>query len=91
MSIWQVLIQLIAAGMVVSIVCRAVKMNAQTREPVRWALMSQGGAAFALAVIPFGRPHWLPWLIAGYMAAGLVVQMVTARYWSRGQPKQFER
>lgn len=92
MSITNVLlIQALAMCMVVSIVCRAVKMNPRTAESVRWAMVSQGGAAFFLAVVPFGHPDWLEWLVAAFFAATLWVQLVTARYWSRGQPKSFER
>ena len=86
---WQCLLQILAAGMVVSMVCRAVKMDHNTLEVVRWALVAQGGAAFFLAVIPFGKPHWLPWLIALYMASNLFAQAVTARYWRTSQPWQF--
>lgn len=91
MSIWQAMLQLIAAGMVISIVCRAVKMDGDTLEAIRWAMVAQGATAMLLAVVPFGKPHWLPWLIGGYMAANLLMQVVTARYWRHGQPQPFRR
>lgn len=91
MSVFQVLLQLMAAVMAWTIVCRAVKMDENTREPVRWALTAQGGASFFLAVMPFVFAHWLPWLIVAFVATTLGVQFVTASYWSRGTPKQFER
>jgi hypothetical protein len=91
MSIWQGLLQVMAAAMVVSIVCRAVRMTADTREAVRWAMVAQGVSSLALVVVPFGRPHWLPWLVAGYMASSLFMQWATSYYWRSGQPAQFTR
>lgn len=89
MSIW--LLQLLAAGVVVSIVCRAVKMDENTIEPVRWGILCQGGAAFAVAIAPFWVPEWLPWLLVIYMATALFAQMATARFWREGQPQQFRK
>lgn len=85
------LIQSLSLGIVLSVVCRAVKMSARTASPVRYAMVAQGGAAFAVFMIPFGRPELLDWLVAGFILATLAVQLATARYWSRGQPKSFER
>lgn len=85
------LIQLLALGMVLSVVCRAVKMSVRTASAVRYAMVAQGGAAFAVFVVPFGRPELLDGLVAMFILATLGVQLATARYWSRGQPKHFER
>jgi len=88
---WVWLVQALALCMVVSSVCRAVKMDASTHEPVRLALVLQGGAAFALAVIPFGRPGWLLGLVALFVATTLAGQAITSRYWRRGQPEQLRK
>lgn len=71
--------------------CRAVAMSASTLPAIRhsFAALCAAGAAVALAAL--FRPDVLTWSLIGLLAAMLLVQLATARYWRPGVPSSFTR
>jgi hypothetical protein len=77
--------------------CRVVRTNAGTHEPVRLAFVVLASVAVACAIAPFG---WLQpclpaqppgWTQITLLAAMVLVQALTARYWRDGVPCHFQR
>jgi hypothetical protein len=81
----------LATALIVSLAARANLMNGDTAAPVRWAFAAQAGAALLVALAPWVRPAWVPAAWMALLASVVLVQLVTARYWSRGAPQQFLR
>lgn len=83
------------AGMALaySAACRAIgHMSAETAPVIRWAIAMQGMCGLGMAVIPLARPDLLGACAAAMVLSSAAVQIVTARYWPRGNtPAQFRR
>lgn len=91
---------LLALGLAASCVCRLVKMDASTIREIRLAFWFEALAALlvlgapAMPILWHQFCHWPPgttptaiWLLL--MLAGLLVQVVTSRYWRFGVPRHF--
>lgn len=75
------------AGMALaySAACRAIgHMSAETIPEVRWAIAMQGMCGLGMAVIPLARPELIWACAAAMVLSSAAVQIVTARYWPRG-------
>ena len=73
-----------------SIFCRAVRMTAQTLLPIRLSMFSLG----AVGLLGLAAPllEWRPDLFSlALLAAVVVVQITTSRYWRVAVPPSFER
>lgn len=83
------------AGMALaySAACRAIgHMSMETIPTIRWAIAMQGMCGLGMAVIPLFRPDLMAASAAALVLSSAVVQIVTARYWPRGNtPPQFRR
>lgn len=80
--------ELACAALFFSVFCRMLKTSTRTRVPVRMAFWLLGTVAVAGMAWPvLGWP--LPWFGVLLCLAIVVVQSVTAYYWSRGVPRQF--
>lgn len=91
-----------AAMLMWSCFCRLVKTNAGTYREVRWAILLELIAAGMLLGAPFmpwlmpREVDWAPlstpmWVWVAMLAAALVMQLVTARYWANGEaPEHFQ-
>jgi hypothetical protein len=83
-----VLWEALCAALFWSVFCRLVRTCPTTRLDVRIALVLVGTAA----LIGIGAPiySWLPdWVTLVIVGAVVVMQMVMARHWLHGVPRQF--
>lgn len=85
--------ELLCVALVWSCFCRSVLMDENVRKPVRLAFWFLGFAAIAAAVFPIAfpevplfQPNWLTVLL---LLAIVLVQYVTAMFWSGRTPQRF--
>lgn len=91
-----------AAALSWSCLCRLVKTDAETQREVRWAILLEliaAGFVGMAPLLPYLMPNdipWAPlttpgWVWLGLLIAATLMQLVTARYWHVGVPRQFQR
>jgi hypothetical protein len=92
-SAWaRVLLAVLGIGIMFSCLCRAKWMSlGGTANAIRWATTALASAGCVLLVVALLRPDWVLGALLCLSAAALAVQVVSARYWRRGQPAQFTR
>lgn len=77
---------------------RQARSTEKTRESVRMAFVALFAAALLLAVAPWAYILWpgsfarysITWPVLAILAAVVYVQVITARYWRRGAPADFQ-
>lgn len=71
--------------------CRAVAMRRTTVPVIRHAFAALCAAGVAVTLAALFRPPLLSWAVVGLLAAMLLVQIATSRYWRAGAPRSFDR
>ena len=92
---------MLAIALASTCACRLVKMDSKTIREIRWAFWFETIAALlvlgapAMPVLWHQYCRWAPgttplaiWLLL--LLAAVLVQVVTARYWHAGVPRQFQ-
>jgi membrane protease YdiL (CAAX protease family) len=96
-----------AAGLFWSCFCRLVKTDAETIREIRWAIWFESVAAALVIGAPFlpllvpelygedlfrWQPYTTPkWIWVLLLLAATIMQLVTAKFWRRGPPSDFQR
>lgn len=92
-----------AAACVWSCFCHLVRTDADTIREVRWTIWFEGLVAGLVAIAPIlpltvpelagAWPVWTTpdWLYVLAVVAMTLMQLVTARYWGGGVPRDFQR
>ena len=84
--------ELMCAAVFYTIFARAVRMNQNTRQDVRLALLFLGTVAAIGIAVPLHWTSWRPDCMYLAMLSGITaVQLVTAYHWRDGVPDRFQK
>lgn len=81
----------LGSALAYSAFCRVVRMRKDTERMVRYSMAMLTSGGFGVAVTALFRPDVLHYAMLACLAAMLLVQLVTSRFWWRGVPDQFRR
>lgn len=82
---------MLSLALLVSQFCRAIATDKHTRMPILLAFYALTAAAVFSLFAPIVLKGWRPsWDTVALLAAITAVQVVTARYWRNGTPRDFQ-